>query len=260
MNMVNIKELLKLNSSGKTQKEIAKKLKVSRATVQRTLKKLGINTPNYHNALKFDNTVFDSIDSEEKAYWLGFLYADGNVSSTINNVELSLSITDINHLEKYRAFLKNESSVKIGKIMCNNKEFQRCRLTVTNKHFKEQLIRLGCIPNKSLQLVFPISIFTDDSLKYHFIRGYVDGDGSITFTQSGKLRLDIIGTEQFLLSIKEIFPEFSKLKKDKRWKHNTYYINCAYDNANKVLTKLYKDSTVYLQRKYDRIAVLSSNW
>ena len=258
--MINIEKLLELNSSGLTQKQIATELNVSRATVQRALRKLNVSTPNYHNSLKFDNTVFDSIDTEEKAYWLGFLYADGNVSSTINNVELSLSVTDTEHLEKYRKFLKNESKVKIGKVICNGKEFKRCRLSVTNKYFKEQLIKVGCVPNKSLILEFPKAIFSNDTLKYHFIRGYVDGDGSITFTQTGKLRLDIIGTEKFLNGIKEIFPEFSELRKDKRWKHNTYYINCAYDNAEKVLTKLYKNSTIYLQRKYDRIAVLSSNW
>lgn len=258
--MIDIEKLLELNSSGLTQKQIATELNVSRTTVQRALRKLNVSTPNYHNSLKFDDTVFDSIDTEEKAYWLGFLYADGNVSSTINNVELSLSTKDIEHLEKYRKFLKNESKVKIGKVICCGKEFKRCRLAVTSKHFKEQLIKVGCVPNKSLVLEFPKNIFNNDTLKYHFIRGYVDGDGSITFTQTGKLRLDIIGTKEFLLGIKEVFSGFSELKQDKRWKHNTYYINCFSDNANKILTKLYKNSTIYLQRKYDRIAVLSSNW
>ena len=43
-------------------------LNVNRTTIQRHLKKLGLLTPNYHNELKFDNTVFDNIDTEEKAY------------------------------------------------------------------------------------------------------------------------------------------------------------------------------------------------
>lgn len=258
--MLDIKELIKLNSEGYTQKEMAKKLSVCRASVQRALRKLHLSTPNYHNALKFDNTVFDCVDSEEKAYWLGFLYADGNVSSTINNVELSLSAADIEHLEKYRKFLKNESPVKISTVTCNGKKFTRCRLAVTNKHFKEQLISLGCVPNKSLSLKFPKNVFKYDDLKYHFIRGYVDGDGCISFTPSGRLNLQIVGTKEFLCSIKEIFPMFSNLMHDKRWRNNTFCISCNCNNADEVITKLYKNSKIYLQRKYDRVAVLSSNW
>jgi len=257
---LNLEKLVRLNSEGYTKKEMAKELNVCRTTVQRALKKLHLNTPNYHNALKFDNTVFDCIDSEEKAYWLGFLYADGNVSSTINNVELSLSAVDADHLEKYRKFLKNESPVKISAVTCNGKNFLRCRLAVTNKHFKEQLVSLGCIPNKSLNLKFPKDIFKYDDLKYHFIRGYVDGDGCISFTPSGRLHLQIIGTKEFLYDIKEIFPMFSNLMHDKRWKNNTYCMSCNCNNADEVITKLYKNSNIYLQRKYDRLAVLSSNW
>ena len=88
---MNIEELIKLNNSGYTQREMAKILNVNRTTIQRHLKKLELSTPNYHNRLKFDNTVFDNINTEEKAYWLGFLYADGSVSSTSNNVEISLN-------------------------------------------------------------------------------------------------------------------------------------------------------------------------
>lgn len=258
--MVNVSELLRLNSEGYTQRQMAEKLNINRTTVQRALKRLHVSTPNRHNALKFDNTVFDCIDTEEKAYWLGFLYADGNVSSTINNIEVSLSIVDLDHLEKYRKFLKNSSEVKVGKITLNGKEFQRCRLSVTNKYFKNRLIELGCIPNKSLKLSFPQGIFTEDSLKYHFIRGYVDGDGCISFSRTGRLILNMVGTKEFLSEILAIFPEFSELEKDSRWKHNTFYIRCWGEKAEKVLTKLYKNANIYLQRKYDRLAVLSSNW
>lgn len=257
---INVEKLLKLNSNGFTQKQIAKELGVSRATIQRTLRKMQVSTPNYHNALKFDNTVFDVIDTEEKAYWLGFLYADGNVSSTDNNVELSLSSVDIEHLEKYRKFLKNKSEVKVGKIKNGTKEYERCRLTVTNKHFKEQLVKLGCVPNKSLVLKFPKDVFEKDSLKYHFIRGYVDGDGCISFTKTGRLVLQIIGTKEFLFEVKTIIPEIRWASRDKRWKHNTYALCCSCSKADATLTKLYKNSTIYLQRKYNKLAVLSSNW
>lgn len=258
--MVDIEELKKLNASGLTQKEIIKVLKISRSTLHKTLRRNNMSTPNYHNEIKFDNTVFDKIDTEEKAYWLGFLYADGNVSSTINNVEISLSARDIDHLKKFNIFIKNKADVKIQTSKCNNKEYLRCRLTITSKYFKNQLIKLGCIPNKSLVLKFPSNKIINKKLVNHFIRGYVDGDGSITFTKSGRLSLSIIGTYEFLSSIREIYPQFSDLKKDKRWKNNTYYIICHTNKADEVLTSLYKNATIYLQRKYNRLAVLSSNW
>lgn len=257
--MVDVDKLLELNFSGLTQKQIAKELGISRTTVQKKLRKLHVNTPNYHNSLKFDNTVFDSIDTEEKAYWLGFLFADGNVSSTINNVELSLAEHDKEHLEKYRKFLKSKSEVKTGTITVDNKVYKRCRLAVTNVHFKQRLIELGCVPNKTQTLEFPDDVFENDSLVYPFIRGYVDGDGCISFTPSGRNTLEIIGTKEFLSKIKLLFPEFKAYIKDKRWKGNTYVLRCSCDSADKVLKDLYFNSNIYLQRKYNRIAVLQSN-
>ena len=135
---MNTEELIKLNNSGYTQREMAKILNVNRTTIQRHLKKLGLSTPNYHNELKFDNTVFDNINTEEKAYWLGFLYADGSISSTNNSVELSLKGEDAEHLNKYKQFLKHSAEVKTGTSKCNGKMFSRCRFCVTDKYFKKR--------------------------------------------------------------------------------------------------------------------------
>ena len=260
---MNIEELIKLNNSGYTQREMAKILNVHRRTIQKHLKKLGLSTPNYHNRLKFDNTVFDNINTEEKAYWLGFLYADGSVSSTSNNVEISLKGEDIEHLNKYKQFLKHSSEVKIGISKCAGKTFSRCRFCVTDKYFKKRLTELGCIPNKSLTLSFPdLSIFSLPELVYPFIRGYVDGDGCISFTKDGKPTLEIVGTKEFLSGIKNIFPNSfgNTFIKDKRRPNGAVNIKCTRLKAKFVLEKLYNNSSIYLQRKYDRFAVLSSNW
>lgn len=149
--------------------------------------------------------------------------------------------------------------INISNIKSGNNVYKRCRLTVTDKHFKEQLLRCGCVPQKSTILTFPSESIVPKELIKHFIRGYVDGDGCISFTKTGRLVLQIIGTKEFLSGIQVIFPEFKSLIKDKRWKGNTYCISVACANADKILTVLYKDSTIFLQRKYNRLAVLSSN-
>lgn len=238
-----------------TGNQIAKELKVDYTCVHRWLRKLGLNLPNYHNELKFDNTVFDTIDTEEKAYWLGFMYADGYISNNGKTVELSLKGDDRDHLEKFRVFLKNRNKVKIGKSKCNGKEFSRCRLTMTNKHFHNALVSKGCIPNKSLIITFPdISLFASEELIVHFIRGYVDGDGCISIFQ-GYSTISIIGTLEFLEGIKRCFPNLftNSYRKDKRRANsNTYSLQLEGKKAAEFGDMLYKNATVYLQRKYDK--------
>ena len=252
-------ELPELIKSGKTTKEIAKILNISKSAIHRRCKELGINIPNYHNALKFDNTVFDIINTEEKAYWLGFLYADGNVSSNNNIVSISLKRDDANHLHKFKAFLKASNAISFSTITLKGKQYNTCRFSVCDKHLKEALISLGCIPRKSLILKFPpLEIFKDNSLVYHFIRGYVDGDGCLTYSKQGRLELSILGTKDFLEGICCAFPNmFASIHKIKRLKTNVYKISNCGSRADEVTYKLYSKATIYLDRKYERFAVLN---
>lgn len=55
--------------------------------------------------------IFENIDTEEKAYWLGFLYADGCVGSKESKVELSLAEKDLRHMEKFRSFIGIENKI-----------------------------------------------------------------------------------------------------------------------------------------------------
>ena len=251
-------EIPKLVKEGKCIREISKILDISKSTVIRRCKNLGINVPNYHNALKFDNTVFDNINTEEKAYWLGFLYADGNVSNTTNIVSISLKGDDFEHLEKFRKFLKSSANVRRTFSKIKDKKYPICTFSVCDKHLKQRLIRLGCLPKKSLILTFPrLEIFEDPTLVYDFIRGYIDGNGCLTFSKNGRLNLSILGTKEFLTGIELIFPEMFSLYKAKRIHTNTWTLSNCGEKADEVTYKLYSKATIYLDRKYDRFAVLN---
>ena len=252
-------EIPKLINEGKTIREMTAILKVSKSAIHRRCKKLNLSVPNYHNALKFNNTVFDCIDTEEKAYWLGFLYADGNVHSTSNIISLSSKRADKEHLVKFRNFLEAQTDIKDSYVIVNNKQYEVSKISVCDKHFKDILINLGCIPKKSLVLTFPnLSIFENKELVYDFIRGYVDGDGCLTFSRNGRLNLSILGTKEFLEGICQIFPDkFASVHKIKRLKTNVWTISNCGKNADDVTYKLYSKATIYLNRKYDRFAVLN---
>lgn len=93
-----------------------------------------------------DSYVFDKIDTEEKAYWLGFLYADGCIIDTYNNLKLSLalSIKDIEHLRKFQRFLKTNNPIHTYR--CNHNNYY-CRLSVIDSYLCNQLISKNVIWN-----------------------------------------------------------------------------------------------------------------
>ena len=137
-----IQKIIELHNSGKGVTEIGKILNLDRAAVSRNLKKLGFDTS--RNTLIKD--IFHIIDTEEKAYWLGFLYADGYVSK-YNQVEVSLALEDEDHLIKLKDFINTNTKII--------KDDHRCRLLFCSKELVKDLANLGCINNKSLILTFP---------------------------------------------------------------------------------------------------------
>ena len=237
-------------------KDICKKYNISHTTFPKYLKEyLGIKIEKRVKHT-FDFNYFDSIDTEEKAYWLGFIWADGYISSS------PLKLEDKNHLKKLQKELNTERP-----ILTNN---NRCRLLVNSKHFWETLNNYGCIPKKSLVLKFPdISIFNNTNLIRHFIRGYFDGDGCISYYKVNnticKPTCSLIGTKEFLNSIKELLNDQqiivnNIIHKDKRHiTSNTYIFSITNIETNiKFLNFLYNNSNVYLDRKYNRYQFLKN--
>jgi hypothetical protein len=204
---------------------------------------------------------FDSIDTEEKAYWLGFIYADGNVSKPTRKVgdkikayyriEVSLKEDDLEHLEKLRMALDMEAPVKTSHT--NFKQSTRARLGWNSKHMWEVLNSYGCTPCKSLTLTFPnIDIFKDKRLIRHFIRGYVDGDGCISYCDNDHKRahLSILGTESMLSNIQHWLPLQYELQLFE--KSNVKQLAFVGKTAFYIENYLYKNSSVKLDRKYNR--------
>ena len=140
---------------------------------------------------------------------------------------------------------------------CNEKTFKRCRWGCRNQHLKESLIRLGCVPNKSLILEFPdISIFKSKDLIRHFIRGYWDGDGCLSWGNKEHTLpcIGVIGTEDFLTELKHYLPlKFDYVLQQKSNSNTTTrQLTIGGKNAFELTKYLYSDATIYLQRKYEK--------
>jgi len=231
--------------------EVASILNVSKDFVREHLRKQGVSIVNLQNIVNVDENVFEKIDSEEKAYWLGFLMADGNISnktlSNRNRVELTLAEKDKEHLEKFKSFIQYKGNISY-------REKQKAyRVAFNSVKVHNDLNKLGCTSTKSLTLTFPEKNIIAKELIPHFIRGYFDGDGSILNPEKYAIGIQILGTYSFLTSIlKELNIDKKLIKKDIRHLNNTYYISIAGKNARMFADFIYKDATVYLERKYKR--------
>ena len=240
--------------------KIAKEFGITPTAFCKYLKSVGVQAENNQNKTKFNEHIFDSIDTEEKAYWLGFIFADGGISRTPNlgekpryQFELSLSDVDSDHLIKFNKFMGHIlNNVKYGKVNLNGKMFGRCRWIVNNKYLWNVLNDLGCVPQKSLLLKFP-NIPQD--LIRHFIRGYFDGDGSLGVYETRynpRVMCSCIGTLDMLGAILKSVGIEVNYYHDKRHSEYTYSFQLVSSKCIKFLNYIYKDSNVFLERKYKK--------
>ena len=122
------------------------------------------------------NENFFDVLNEKSSYWLGFLYADGYVrmkDGKSGELKLKLKDTDKCHIEKFLKHLECDKPIKCG--VDNKSKF--CSVTVYSNLLVNRLFELGCLNNKTQKIRLPI---LDSNLMNHFVRGYFDGDGSIS--------------------------------------------------------------------------------
>ena len=252
-----IQEYLNTPENERSLTKLGEKYGVKRQTISKYLKQSGIEVVNYQNRSRLNEHVFDFMDTEEKFYWLGFLYADGNISSTGYRIEVHLSLKDLKHLEKFRKFLNLATEIRTG---INNKGYQFCHLSVRNKHLWNTLNNLGCTPRKTLTLKFPdLKIFPSKNYILDFLRGYIDGDGCLTIFLNQKrisLRtvISLVGTESFLKTINTLFGNKGYIinKSCKNWENKAFQLIFSDVPSRKLARYLYENATIYLQRKYDK--------
>ena len=260
-------ELIEHYKNGDSINELSRIYGVSAELVRDKNKEFCINISDYYDYRHdYDVHIFSKIDTEEKAYWLGFLYADGNVRKEPHNstISLHLSEVDLDHIKKFKSFMKDTRSDDVIKHQQREKSSGGIQYMVyyqvCSGFLKDDLIKLGCVPAKSLILTFPNKdIFETDELVYDFIRGYVDGDGCLTKTsRDNRLGISIRGTLNMLEGIRSYFPEFAKVysEVDKRTTKTQYKLYWCSDKADLVAQKLYGKATIYLDRKYDKYAAL----
>lgn len=241
-------KVVKLYYNGMSMSDISKILFVSESTVKRILLKNNIKIKTRTELIEYDRnySCFETIDTEEKAYWLGFIFADGCVFK--NRLQIVLSGKDKQHLIKFSEFISN-GKLKVNQHYVRDKDkcFDACSITVVSNRVVQNLKDKGVSSNKSLNTNIIFSKIPEEILK-HFWRGYFDGDGCI-LKHDSQVSL-ISGTEE----VCKQFANFIKTKCDYNLSFckqpNRYTVSSASISGMKILNLLYEDCNIYLERKY----------
>ena len=257
-------ELFTKYETGKyTGTDLAKHYNISSVAVNALLRRNGYKAKSQSELQRkynVDETFFDVIDTEEKAYVLGLLYADGYNNTDRNSINLGLKETDKEILEKITALIQPTKPLQYVSTSSQRKKTgfgnsqNQYRLIISNKHISQRLIELGCGKAKTHNLKFPTEEQVPTHLVRHFVRGYFDGDGSVSGDK--QKQFSFVGTTDFLLPLQQVLVkelDFSQTKFDKRCKDRDNNIRslryCGVIQCITFRDWLYKDATIYLERK-----------
>ena len=256
---IKLEKITELYKQGIPPIQIAEKLGCCLSNITRRLKKAGINFVRDYSKRRMpsrlcrhtvDETFFDFIDSESKAYFLGLMFSDGSVSK--NQFYIKLKDEDI--ILKFRDELKCDYSIHTRYY-----PYKSYILTVCSQTLCNALIKLGCTPNKTRTIQLPK---LREDLYRHFIRGFFDGDGCLQLQDKiYHCRFDLTSaSKKFLEQIRPIITAHARSNGylGKEAKYDVWHLNYTGHQVQDILDWLYIDSNFYLQRKYMKYKLLSS--
>lgn len=245
--------------SGVSTVALSKKYEVSERTIANWLIKQNVTLRPSGKISKIDQNIFKEIDTEIKAYTLGLIMSDGNVSKDKYGNTISITLTQD---DKYILETINEKLLSNqGNICITHKEDKKPRavLQFNGKQIKETLATYGIVPNKSHLLTqLPKNISPD--LYHHFLRGLYDGDGICSYyTNHGrkqKVRIGFCGANyDFVKDYQDFFVSKLNLNKTKIFNTGGCF-QCSWasqKNLEDFFDFIYKDATIYLGRKYKKL-------
>lgn len=241
-------ELFKRRETGELRKDLLNEYGISEREYKKIILKNGGELNKKVNKYSFNEDYFEKIDTEDKAYFLGFIVADGSV----NEVRLNISQKEPDILYEFEKFIKLKDGVR--KHTKRNIHF----LNLTSSKLITDLNNLGIYQNKTMIVKYPD---IPKELEHHFMRGVFDGDGCISIhkrredsrdtTDRGQVNI-CSGSIDFIQKYVERLNEMCGITKNKiRCPKGTYSVIDwgSFSDIEKFYDFFYKDATVYLERK-----------
>lgn len=254
--------------NGESMTSICKDMHFDRHTLSAYLRSDGYDSSARNKTYSYKKDCFKKINTKEKAYWLGFLYADGYIRAyDMWNCHLTLGVKDNMELKKFAKLVSNDLPVHYEDTKLGGKDFQVARVSITCKEIVEDLIKLGCVPNKGNNIVWPTVEQVPSRFEIDFLRGFFDGDGSVA-CNGRRLTLSLnCASEEFAESFVECLIQRDICVNIKCVLMNKWFLEhkpnrvplygfqtSRSSNLISFFEKVYKKNKDYcLKRKYDRL-------
>ena len=205
----------------------------------------------------FNRSIFHTIDSEEKAYWYGFILADGGIFRS--ELRIKLGEKDLYHLHKFCSFMELDPCIAIKKEIHSTTGNTLYKVVLSSAEIVSDLRSHGIDYRKSGYEKVPPFALCNDALAVAFLRGAFDGDGCI---RSNFAHCNYIGSQSMVQFFSETCQRLGNCKPAKIYDCETYFKAYWYSDKTNMLKLLYTDATVYLTRKLElakRYGVLVSD-
>lgn len=205
-----------------------------------------------------NQNYFSVIDNEWKAYWLGFLYADGCNCLSKNMLRFALQRQDEYHIQRFIDSLQGTHKIYQYMNKKNGKLFPQSEVSINNERICKDLDKLGCVENKSLVIKFPNDNLVPKEFKRHFIRGYFDGNGWISISSKNKIVYFgfCTGSYDMTCSLRDyLVQELNITKvaiKSKDYTKATEISWSSMIEVEKIYNYLYNNCNIYLKRKLEK--------
>ena len=251
-------DFVKENYMEMTTSEISEILHRTTNAIKLKAERMGMKKSPYHCNYHF----FENIDTEEKAYWLGFITADGwaskNELTGSAAVGIELQYGDIKHLKKFNISLDGNYKITDRWRKCllssDSKLHHMCNIRIFSLNMYNDLSKYGISDKKTYTVKFPD---IDKNLYRHYVRGLFDADGCFCLSNKRFGVSYITASEElkddFIKCLRENGIEVSDYKSINEFNTVIYRptIN-KNDQKLKFLNWIYEDSTIYLDRKYKK--------
>jgi len=244
--------------NGMTQAQLAAQFGCAQTTCSKILKLAGVTTRSNgetHRKYQVEQSFFEVIDTEAKAYWLGFLTADATILD--RGFVVALNHSDMRHLEKLKAALGSTHPIKMPSVSVRGKTYQTCNIFIGSNQLAASLDSLGVTQHKSATCKPCQAI--PEHLVVHYWRGVFDGDGFICPNKGKKWIVGIVGTYDIAEGFRAFFSPLITSHAQVCPHHNIFSIRFSGTTLSQmVLQHLYRGSTVYMDRKYKLYQELDS--